>query len=140
MTFLLQYSYAGRLGQAIEPVIEPLGYDWKIGIALVTSFAAREVFVGTMSTIYAAGSDDDQGIRDKMSAERHPQTGKPLYGIPFALSLMVFYAFALQCMSTLVVVKNETGRWRWAVLQFVFMGGLAYVLSWITYMLVNLIA
>lgn len=135
---MLENSYAGLLGKTIEPAIAPLGFDWKIGIALITSFAAREVFVGTMSTIYAVGSDDDQGIRDKMSAERHPQTGKPLYGIPFALSLMVFYAFALQCMSTLAVMRRETGSWKWPLVQLLVLTLMAYGGSFITYRMANI--
>jgi ferrous iron transport protein B len=134
---MLEHSYAGMLGKTIEPVIAPLGFDWKTGIALITSFAAREVFVGTMSTIYAVGADDAQGIREKMAAETNPLTGAPLYGIPFALSLMVFYAFALQCMSTLAVVRRETGSWKWPAIQLLTMTGLAYVASFITYKLAN---
>jgi ferrous iron transport protein B len=124
----LKWSYAGRLGSAIEPVLEPLGFDWKIGIALVTSFAAREVFVGTMSTIYSVdgGEEDVMTIREKMRAEINPSNGKPRYDLPTGIGLMLFYAFALQCMSTLAVMKRETGGWKWPVMQFAYMGFLAY--------------
>ncbi|MFM7901056.1 MAG: ferrous iron transport protein B, partial [Bacteroidota bacterium] len=124
----LKWSYAGRLGNAIEPVLEPLGFDWKIGIALVTSFAAREVFVGTMSTIYSVdgGEEDVMTIREKMRAEINPSNGKPRYDLPTGIGLMLFYAFALQCMSTLAVMKRESGGWRWPILQFAYMGFLAY--------------
>jgi len=124
----LKWSYAGRLGSAIEPVLEPLGFDWKIGIALVTSFAAREVFVGTMSTIYSVdgGEEDVMTIREKMRAEINPSNGKPRYDLPTGIGLMLFYAFALQCMSTLAVMKRETGGWKWPLMQFAYMGFLAY--------------
>lgn len=133
----LENSYAGIAGKAIEPVIEPLGFDWKIGIALITSFAAREVFVGTMSTIYSVGSSDDEvaTVRQKMQAEVHPESGKPRYNLAVGWSLMLFYAFAMQCMSTMAVVKRETGSWKWPLLQFAFMGLLAYLSSLIVYQL-----
>jgi len=138
---LLENSYIGILGRSISPVIEPLGYDWKIGIALITSFAAREVFVGTMATIYSVGSTDEDvsSIREKMQTEKDPKTGKPLYGLPFGLSLLVFYAFAMQCMSTLAVVKTETGTWKWPLIQLVMMTGLAYVSSLAVYNLAALL-
>jgi ferrous iron transport protein B len=138
---LLENSYIGILGKSITPVIEPLGYDWKIGIALITSFAAREVFVGTMATIYSVGSSDNDisSVREKMQAQVNPQTGKPLYDLPFGLSLMVFYAFAMQCMSTLAVVKTETGTWKWPMIQFVMMTGLAYISSLAVYNLAALL-
>ncbi len=123
----LEYSYIGRLGKFIEPVIAPLGYDWKIGIALLTSFVAREVFVGTMSTIYSFGEGQGElGIRDRMRAEINPATGKPLYGLPTSMSLLIFYLFAMQCMSTLAIVKKETGTWKWPLFQLVYMTFLAY--------------
>ncbi len=132
----LEASYAGIIGKAIEPVIRPLGYDWKIGIALITSFAAREVFVGTMATIYSVGDpDNDNSIREKMSAQVDQITGKKQYGLATGLSLMVFYAFALQCMSTVAVVRRETRSWKWPLAQFLFMGAMAYVASLITYQL-----
>ena len=132
----LEASYAGIIGKAIEPVIRPLGYDWKIGIALITSFAAREVFVGTMATIYSVGDpDNDNSIREKMSSQVNQITGKKQYGLATGLSLMVFYAFALQCMSTVAVVRRETRSWKWPLAQFLFMGAMAYVASLITYQL-----
>ena len=122
------------LGKIIEPVIKPLGYDWKIGISLITSFAAREVFVGTMATIYSAGdSDNTLSIREKMKAEKDPATGLPKYTLAVGFSLMLFYAFALQCTSTLAVVYRETKSWKWPLAQFLFMGALAYLSSLIVY-------
>ena len=131
----LEESYAGKMGKWLEPVIKPRGFDWKIGIALVTSFAAREVFVGTMSTIYSAGNENkgDLTVRDKMMAEKNPETGGPRYTVAVGWSLMLFYAFAMQCMSTLAVVKRETGGWKWPIIQFFFMGALAYLSSLIIY-------
>ena len=128
----LANSYAGILGKQIEPVIKPLGYDWKIGIALVTSFAAREVFVGTMATLYSVEEDDNTSLREKLNAAVWPD-GRKVYSLAAALSLMIFYVLAMQCMSTLAIVKRETGTWKWPVVQFFMMTGLAYVLSWITY-------
>ena len=128
----LANSYAGILGKQIEPVITPLGYDWKIGIALVTSFAAREVFVGTMATLYSVEEDDNTSLREKLNAAVWPD-GRKVYSLAAALSLMIFYVLAMQCMSTLAIVKRETGTWKWPVVQFFMMTGLAYVLSWITY-------
>jgi ferrous iron transport protein B len=119
-------------------VIAPLGYDWKIGIALITSFAAREVFVGTMATLYSVG-DDDEGsllLKEKMKASVRPN-GKPVFDLATGLSLMIFYAFAMQCMSTLAVVKRETKGWKWPIIQFVYMTGLAYVMSLLVYQLLK---
>lgn len=124
----LEASYAGHMGRFIEPAIEPLGYDWKTGIALITSFAAREVFVGTMGTLFRSSGDDPAGIRETMQSAKDPETGQPLYGTPYALSLMVFYAFALQCMSTMAVMKRETGGWKWPLIQFFAF----FVLAWIS--------
>lgn len=131
----LELSYAGHLGKFIEPAIRPLGYDWKIGISLITSLAAREVFVGTMATIYGAGGDDEnvEPIRERMRDEINPETGKPVYTLAVGLSLMVFYAFAMQCVSTIAVVKRETQSWKWPAIQFVFMGALAWIASFVTY-------
>lgn len=130
----LEASFAGLLGKGLEPLIAPLGFDWKIGIALVTSFAAREVFVGTMATIYSiGGSDDDQTIRARMAQELDPATGKPRYSIPVSLSLLLFYVFAMQCMSTLAVVRKETGGWKWPLVQLTFMTGMAYLSSLVAY-------
>ncbi len=128
----LQHSYAGILGKAIEPAITPLGYDWKIGIALITSFAAREVFVGTMATLYSVEEDDDTSLRQKMQAATH-SNGTKVYTLAAALSLMVFYVIAMQCMSTLAIVKRETKSWKWPMIQLVYMTFLAYGLSWLTY-------
>ncbi|NJB87246.1 ferrous iron transport protein B [Lewinella marina] len=123
----LEASYAGHLGKAIEPVIRPLGYDWKIGIALLTSFAAREVFVGTMATIYSIGSTDDEfRIRERLAEERNPVTNEPVYNPATAWSLLIFYVFAMMCMSTLAVTKRETNSWKWPIVQFVFMTAIAY--------------
>ena len=132
----LANSYAGILGKQIEPVIKPLGYDWKIGIALITSFAAREVFVGTMATLYSVEEDDNSSLREKMRASVWPD-GRPVYSLAAALSLMVFYVLAMQCMSTLVIVKRETGSWKWPTIQFFMMTGLAYVCSWVVYVVVS---
>lgn len=130
----LEASFAGHLGKFIEPAIEPLGFDWKMGIALITSFAAREVFVGTMATIYSIGSEDDESsVRDRMASERHPETGELVYTLPTSLSLLVFYVFAMMCMSTLAVVKRETKSWKWPIIQFVFMTAMAYLSSWIVF-------
>ena len=131
--YKLENSFAGIFGKVLEPVIKPLGYDWKIGIALVTSFAAREVFVGTMATIYSIGSEEESTIKSRMRAEINPETGQPMYNRAVAFSLMVFYAFAMQCMSTLAVVKKETNSWKWPVIQLFYMTGLAYVSSFIVY-------
>lgn len=133
---LLENSYAGILGKAIEPAIAPLGYDWKIGIALITSFAAREVFVGTMATLYSAGDDGESTgtLRQKMAAARR-EDGSPVYTLATGLSLMVFYVLAMQCMSTLAVVKRETRSWKWPILQLVIMTAMAYLFAWLTFVL-----
>jgi ferrous iron transport protein B len=134
-TAKLENSFAGILGKSIEPVIKPLGYDWRIGIALITSFAAREVFVGTMATLYSVG-DDTEGLRlrDKMKAAKRPD-GTPLFTLAAGLSLMIFYVFAMQCMSTLAITRRETKSWKWPVIQFVYMTGLAYLMSLLVYQL-----
>ena len=136
-SYKLEHSYAALLGKAIEPVIQPLGFDWKIGIALVTSFAAREVFVGTMATLYSIQSSgaDAESIKTRMKNEINPTTGEPLFSLPMGLSLMVFYAFAMQCMSTLAVVYRETKGWKWPVIQTIYMSGLAYVSSLLVFRL-----
>ncbi len=129
----LEASYAGRLGKKIEPAIKPLGFDWKIGIALITSFAAREVFVGTMATIYSANdSENITSVREKLILEKD-ETGKPKYNAAVCLSLLVFYAFAMQCMSTMAVVLRETKSWNWTLIQFFYMTGLAYLSSYLVY-------
>ncbi|MDO3627049.1 ferrous iron transport protein B [Mucilaginibacter sp. BT774] len=134
----LENSYAGMLGHAIEPVIRPLGFDWKIGIALITSFAAREVFVGTMATIYSVDGDAEkiESVQQKMHTAKTPD-GQPVFTVAVAFSLMMFYAFAMQCASTMAVVYRETKNWRWPASQFVYMTGLAYIVSFITYHLLK---
>ncbi len=130
----LEHSYAGKLGKVLEPAIAPLGYDWKIGIALVTSFAAREVFVGTIATIYSIGSTEDTvTIKARLKSEINPTTGGPRFTPAVGFSLLVFYTFAMQCMSTLAIVKRETKSWRWPLLQLVYMTGLAYLCAFITF-------
>lgn len=131
----LEASYAGILGKGIEPAIRPLGYDWRIGIALITSFAAREVFVGTMATLYSVG-DEDKGMRlTEKLREAKREDGTPLFTLASGLSLMIFYVFAMQCMSTLAVVYRETKTWRWPVIQFIYMTGIAYTMSLLVYQL-----
>jgi ferrous iron transport protein B len=134
-TELLENSYAGILGRSIEPVIRPLGYDWKIGIALITSFAAREVFVGTMATLYSVGEDRDENnatLRQKMNAAVRAD-GTKVYNVATGISLLIFYALAMQCMSTLAIVKRETHSWKWPAIQLMYMTGLAYVMSFIAF-------
>jgi ferrous iron transport protein B len=135
-TAKLERSYAGIMGKAIEPAIAPLGYDWKIGIALITSFAAREVFVGTMATLYSVGDTDDNGLllKEKMKAAVKPD-GTPVFNLASGLSLLIFYVFAMQCMSTLAVVRRETKSWKWPMIQLIYMTVLAYVMSWVVYQL-----
>jgi ferrous iron transport protein B len=131
----LEHSFAGILGRTIEPIIKPLGYDWKIGIALITSFAAREVFIGTMATLYSVEggkSADQQTLRQRMDSARKPD-GSKVYSVATGISLMIFYAFAMQCMSTLAVVRRETRSWKWPLIQLVYMTGLAYIVSLIVY-------
>jgi ferrous iron transport protein B len=135
----LEDSYAGIIGRSIEPFIKPIGYDWKIGIALVTSFAAREVFVGTMATLYSVGEEADENsttLRDKMNAAVRSD-GTKVYTLATGVSLMIFYVLAMQCMSTLAIVKKETGSWKWPVIQFFYMTGLAYILSMLAYWLLK---
>ena len=134
-SFKLENSYIGFMGKAIEPVIRPLGYDWKIGVAVVSSFAAREVFVGTLATIYSVGShsEEETTIKNRMAAEVHPETGKKIFNFATGISLLLFYAFAMQCISTLAIVKKETNSWKWPIIQLVFMSGFAYVTSLIAY-------
>jgi len=135
----LERSYAGHLGKVIEPVIRPLGYDWKIGIALITSFAAREVFVGTMATLYSVegGKDADrQTLRERMASAKR-EDGTPVYTLATGVSLMIFYVLAMQCMSTLAVVRRETRSWKWPIIQVIYMTGLAYLASFIAYQLLK---
>lgn len=135
----LANSYIGILGHYIEPAIRPLGYNWQIGIALITSFAAREVFVGSMATIYSVGEnfDDENTLLERMRSEKNRLTGKPVYTLASGLSLMIFYAFAMQCMSTLAVVLRETKSWKYPVIQLVYMTALAYLAALITYQLLS---
>jgi ferrous iron transport protein B len=134
----LQHSYMGILGRTIEPVIKPLGYDWKMGISLLTSFAAREVFVGSLATIYSVHqeSDDPKPLIDRLRNEKYA-TGKPVYTLASGVSLLVFYAFAMQCMATLAVVKRETKSWKWPLIQLGYMGVLAYLGAFIAYQLLK---
>ena len=137
-TAKLENSYAGILGKSIEPAISPLGYDWKIGIALITSFAAREVFVGTMATLYSVGDDKKNKLllKEKMKTAVRPD-GKPVFNLASGLSLMIFYVFAMQCISTLAVVRRETGSWKWPIIQLIYMTGLAYLMSLLIYQLLK---
>ena len=133
----LRHSFAGRMGRAIEPFIAPLGFDWKMGIGIVASFAAREVFVSTMSTVYNVGKSDsdDTGISNvaqSLREQEHPD-GSRIYTPLVAVSLMVFYVFALQCVSTIAIVRRETNSWKWPVFQWLYMGALAWTLAFITY-------
>ncbi|MEN3323931.1 ferrous iron transport protein B [Mariniflexile soesokkakense] len=132
-SYKLEHSYIGITGRAIEPAIRPLGYDWKIGIAIVSSFAAREVFVGTLATIYSVGNDDEATIKNRMAAEVNPILGGPLFNFASGISLLLFYAFAMQCMSTLAIVKKETNSWKWPTLQLFIMSGFAYIVALIAY-------
>ena len=135
----LENSYIGIMGKSIEPVIKPLGYDWKIGIALISSFAAREVFVGTLATIYSVESDDEDitTIKQRMASEINPDTGTRRFNFPVGMSLLVFYAFAMQCMATLAIVKRETKSWKWPLIQLFGMGTLAYICSFIVYQILS---
>ena len=134
-SFKLENSYIGIIGKSIEPMIKPLGYDWKIGIGIVASFAAREVFVGTMATIYSVGShaDEENTIKEKMRKEVNAVTGKPIYTFASGISLLLFYAFAMQCMSTLAIVKKETNSWKWPMIQLFVMSGFAYLVAFIAF-------
>ena len=137
--YKLENSYIGYIGKAIEPAIRPLGYDWKIGIAVVSSFAAREVFVGTLATIYSVGShsEEETTIKNRMAAEVHPETGKKIFNFATGISLLLFYAFAMQCISTLAIVKKETNSWKWPMVQLVFMSGFAYITALIAYQILK---
>jgi ferrous iron transport protein B len=130
----LEASAAARVGHAIEPVIAPLGFDWKIGVGLVASLAAREVIVSTLAQIYAVSDAEDfDSLRSALRADTDPRTGRPVFTLPVALSLLVFFVFALQCTSTIVVMARETGSWRWPALAFTYMLGLAWTGSFVTY-------
>ncbi|MEO8233895.1 MAG: ferrous iron transport protein B [Flavobacterium sp.] len=138
-SYKLENSYIGILGKSIEPAITPLGYDWKIGIAIVSSFAAREVFVGTLATIYSIEDNGNQEatIKNKLSTEINPETGDKLFNFASGVSLLLFYAFAMQCMSTLAVTKKETNSWKWPAIQLVFMSGFAYTVALIAYQILK---
>ena len=138
-SYKLENSYIGIMGKAIEPVIRPLGYDWKIGIAIVSSFAAREVFVGTLATIYSVEShgDEEITIKNRMAAEVNPVTGEKVFNFATGISLLLFYAFAMQCVSTLAIVKKETNSWKWPIVQLVFMTGFAYLTSLIAFQILK---
>ncbi len=136
-SYKLENSYIGYLGKAIEPLVKPLGYDWKIGIAVLTSFAAREVFVGTLATIYSVGNDEEETIKERMAAEVNPATDKPLFNLASGISLLLFYAFAMQCMSTLAVVKRETNSWKWPMAQLVIMSTFAYIVALVAFQLLK---
>ena len=136
-SYKLRNSYIGIMGKGIEPAVAPLGYDWKIGIAIISSFAAREVFVGTLATIYSVGSDEEETIKNRMAAETNPVLGGPLFTFASGVSLLLFYAFAMQCMSTLAIVKKETNTWKWPLLQLVVMSSFAYVVALIAFQLLK---
>jgi ferrous iron transport protein B len=134
----LENSFIGILGKTIEPVIRPLGFDWKIGIAIISSFAAREVFVGTLATIYNVGnSDATETIKSRMQEEVFPATGQKVYTLASGISLLLFYAFAMQCMSTLAVVKKETNGWKWPMIQLTTMSSFAYIIALIVFQIIK---
>jgi ferrous iron transport protein B len=136
--FKLENSYIGVMGKTIEPVISPLGYDWKIGIAIISSFAAREVFVGTLATIYSVGgTDNETTIKNKIASEIHPETGNKVFNFATGISLLLFYAFALQCASTLAITKKETNSWKWPLGQLVFMSSFAYITALLAYQILK---
>ncbi|MGY5350999.1 ferrous iron transport protein B [Wenyingzhuangia sp. IMCC45533] len=132
-SYKLEHSYIGTMGKFIEPVIKPLGYDWKIGVAVIASFAAREVFVGTLATIYSVGNEQESTIKDRMKNEVFQGTKTPVYSFATGISILLFYAFAMQCMSTIAIVKRETNGWKWPIVQMVVMTGIAYITALIAY-------
>ena len=136
-SYKLEHSFIGVAGRSIEPIIRPLGYDWKIGIAILSSFAAREVFVGTLATIYSVGSDEEETIKNRMAKEVNPILGIPLYNLASGISLLLFYAFAMQCMSTLAIVKRETNSWKWPLLQLVVMSTFAYLVALVAFQILK---
>lgn len=136
--YKLENSYIGIMGKAIEPAISPLGYDWKMGVAIISSFAAREVFVGTLATIYSVGdNDNDNTIKNKMAAEINPETGTKIFNFATGISLLLFYAFAMQCASTLAITKKETNTWKWPLTQLAFMSGLAYIVALVAFQILR---
>lgn len=136
--YQLQNSYIGIIGRTIEPVFKPLGYDWKISIAVLTSFAAREVFVGNLATLYNIGSsgEDEVKIVERMRAEIRPD-GTPVFNLATGVSLLMFYAFAMQCLSTVAITKRETNSWKWTLFQMIFMTGLAYIVALVAYQILK---
>ena len=136
-SFKLENSYIGIVGKFIEPAVRPLGYDWKIGIALISSFAAREVFIGTLATMYSVGNDEVETIKERMAAEINPSNGTPLFNLASGISLLLFYAFAMQCMSTLAIVKRETNSWKWPLWQLLSMTALAYIVALAAYQILK---
>ncbi|GGF70616.1 ferrous iron transport protein B [Wenyingzhuangia marina] len=136
-SYKLENSYIGIMGKTIEPVIRPLGYDWKIGVAVITSFAAREVFVGTLATIYSVGSEEESTIKDRMRNEVFQDSKKPVYSFATGVSILLFYAFAMQCMSTIAIVKRETNGWKWPLIQMFVMSGFAYLTALIAYQILK---
>ncbi len=136
-SFKLENSYIGIVGKFIEPAVRPLGYDWKIGIALISSFAAREVFVGTLATMYSVGNDEVETIKERMATEINPSTGAPLFNLASGISLLLFYAFAMQCMSTLAIVKRETNSWKWPLWQLLSMTAVAYIVALAAYQILK---
>ena len=129
----LENSYLAKIGKQMEPVISPLGYDWKMGVGILTSFAAREVFVGTMSTLYSLDDDaPEKSVIEKMRSDVKPN-GEKVFSFATGLSILIFYAFAMQCISTIAVVYRETKSWKWTAIQLVFMSGLAYLASMLVY-------
>ncbi len=137
-SYRLEHSFLGVMGRTIEPLIEPLGYDWKMGIGLIASFAAREVFVSTMATVYSlGGTDDELTIRERMAGEINQNTGRPAYNFASGISLLLFYAFAMQCMSTIAIVRKETNSWKWTFIQLAFMTGFAYFAALLAYQLLK---
>ncbi|MBT8236147.1 MAG: ferrous iron transporter B, partial [Bacteroidia bacterium] len=136
-SYKLEHSYIGIMGKFIEPLVQPLGYDWKIGIAVLTSFAAREVFVGTLSTIYSVGSEEEDTIKHRMAMEVNVRNNRPLFNFASGISLLLFYAFAMQCMSTLAIVKKETNSWKWPLMQLVGMTLFAYIVALLAYQILQ---
>jgi ferrous iron transport protein B len=132
----VEQSFAGRIGHAIEPAIAPLGFDWKIGVGLVASLAAREVIVATLAQIYAVSDTDEGSLRDALRADTDPRTGRPVFTPPTVAALLVFFVFALQCTSTLAIMRRETNSWRWPIFAFAYLLALAYGASWVTYRVV----
>ena len=127
----------GMMGKAIEPLVQPMGYDWKIGIAILTSFAAREVFVSTLATIYSVGSEEEETIKNRMASEVNEARREPLFNLASGISLLLFYAFAMQCMSTLAIVKKETNSWKWPLYQLLVMTVFAYLVALLAYQILH---